>query len=177
MANMDEKERERIEQILNKIEKEYPRNMETESIIQDTFKKINLADKALIKSSFQVCKSETEELTKYASFNDKMGLEMKDNIDERKFEESLKKWQGCLQSKYKDFTEVLLTMDKEFNLNNNAINNCIEDCASDSSKKNNEVIENCIRNCMQKHENSYNTIIKKYNNIFKDYEKKFEQYL
>lgn len=177
MANIDEKEIQRIQNILDKQEKEYPKNMETEALIQDTYVRISNMDKAIIKSSFQVCKAETEELNKFATFNEQMALEMKDNIDERLFENSLKKWQSCLQLKHKDFAETLHTMDREFNNNNNKMNQCVEDCAANSASKTNEEIEKSLRACMARHEGVFSEITKKFNATFKDYEKKYQKYL
>ena len=177
MTNMEEKEIQRIQQIIDKMEQEYPKNMQTEAFIQDTFVRISNMDKAIIKSSFQICKSETDELNKYANFNGQMALEMKENIDERKFEESLKKWQSCLQLKHQDFAQTLHTMDREFYDNNNKMNKCVDDCAANSTSKSDQDMEKCIRTCMLNHESVFNEITKKYNSTFKDYENKYKQYI
>lgn len=177
MSNLEEIEVQRIKNLLDKMEKEYPKSMETEALIQDTFERISTMDKAIIKSSLQVCKPETEELNKFSTFSDQMALEMKDNVDEGLFESSLKNWQSCLQLKHKDFAETLYTMDNEFNSNNVKMNNCVEDCVANSTSKTNEELEKCLRSCMINHEGLFNEITRKYNGTFRDYQNKYQQYL
>ncbi len=174
---MDERENQRIEQLLKKVEESYPKNMETENYIQEIFKKITKIDKAIIKSSKEVCKTETEELLKYASFNDDMSLDLKDNVNEEKFEIILKNWQKCLQDKNKDFSQTLHLMDTEFNINNQKLNKCSEECVGDSLSKTNLQLETCFKDCLIKHERIFSEVTKKYDDSFKTFEKNYEAYL
>jgi len=168
---------ERIDSIIKKMEQKYPKNMETESIAIEVMKKISNIERAILSSSNITCKEETEELNKYAKFNENFVLETNENIDEIKFDKSLKSWQDCLQFKNKDFTQIMNKMDTEYNVINNKINECLKDCSFNSNSKSNEDLEKCFYNCMLNHEKNFKLTTQKYHEIFNEYEKKFQKYL
>lgn len=170
---MDQKEIRRIEEIIQRMESKYPKNTLTEKILNEIFQRVTKIDKAVLTGSKDTCTQETEELNKYASFNENFALDVKDNIDEALFEKSLKKFQECLQSKNKDFSSELQNLDMEFYQNNNSLNKCIDDCTVGSKEKTDVTLEDCFYNCFLAFEDKQHNIAQIYNEKIKNFEKKY----
>lgn len=170
---MDQQEEKRIDEILKRMENQYPKNMATEKLLNEIFRRISRIDKAIIAGSTSTCKEETEELNKYATFNSNYELDYKKNIDEALFEKSLKNFQECLQNKHQDFHTQLHILDADFNKNNYDLNICIDDCTLGSKEKSEAALENCFFSCFTKFEENYYNLAKSNNEQIKFHEKKY----
>jgi len=175
MGDIDQKEVERFQSLLKKAESYYPRNMETEALVQDSLDRLNNIDQIIKRNSKQACKSETEELENLISSNDTDVFELKENVDERLFEKIYKKWQNCLRETNRDYHKTILEMDRKFNSNDHKMNLCINDCAENSESKSNQQLEDCFKRCMIEHERNVNDITMDFNSTFRQYEKLYQE--
>ena len=159
----DEMENKRIDDIILSMESKYPKSTETEKTVKELYEKIMKLNNSILTKGKLQCKSEYEELSKYATINAD-GLDIKPNADENALQKSVESFQNCIHAKNTDFTNELQNLDSDFIKNNEELNSCIDRSALNSKVKSNADLENSFYNCFKIFEGSYSSIAQKYNN-------------
>lgn len=159
----EEIELERINKILISMESKYPKNTKTEQNLKELNTKITKLYNKLLKNSIEIhCKSEYENLSKYADINEN-GIDVKPDAEENIVMTTYKNFQNCFQSKNSELTKLTQNLENDFNLNNEELDSCVNRSSLNSTVKSNADIENSIYECLKSFEGNYLKIAINYN--------------
>ena len=157
----DEMENKRIDDIIQSMESKYPKSAETERTVKELYEKIMKLNSSILSKAKLQCKTEYEELSKYATVNAD-GMDVKPNADEKALQKSVESFQSCIQSKNSEFTTVIQNIDSDFMKNSEDLNSCINDSALNSKTKSNTDLESSFYSCFKNFEANYSTIAQKH---------------
>lgn len=170
---MDKNEINRVQELIKRIEKDFPKNKNFEVFLRQLFDKVTNIDKVSFDRTKDICKNETEDLQKYADFNDEKLIEPKKNVNQKLFDESFSKFQKCFQNANKELSEVLQGFDEQLSNNQEMLGECINKCAVNSKSKSDSDIEKCITHCFDSFEGKYESFAKEYYTKFESLENRY----